>query len=212
MRESRVIRKRGETEVRGEFKKIGADLFASHLVTSHGGNMSVRVGDRVLITRRGSMLGHLEDEDIIETSLFEDDSALALASTEVLVHKAIYLSTNALAVIHAHPPSAIARSLVEDEIIPVDSEGSYFLHKVPVISLEITAGSEEMAKAIPSALKKYKICVLRGHGTFSTGQLLEEAFQWTSALEASCRVLNELGALGIKPKEYRSFSEDYERW
>ena len=163
--------------MRREFKKIGADLFASHLVTSHGGNMSVRVGDRLLITRRGSMLGHLEDEDIIETSLFEDDALL-----------------------------------IEDEIIPVDSEGSYFLHKVPVIALEVTAGSEEMTEAIPSVLKKYKICVLRGHGTFSTGQLLEEAFQWTSALETSCQVLNALKSLGVEPKEYRSFSDDYEKW
>lgn len=198
--------------MRREFKKIGADLFASHLVTSHGGNMSVRVGDRLLITRRGSMLAHLEDEDIIETSLFEDDALLALASTEVMVHKAIYLATNALAVIHAHPPCTIARSLIEDEIIPVDSEGSYFLHKVPVIALEVTAGSEEMTEAIPSVLKKYKICVLRGHGTFSTGQLLEEAFQWTSALETSCQVLNALKSLGVEPKEYRSFSDDYEKW
>ena len=36
-----------------EFQRIGRDLFLSGLVSSHGGNMSVRMGDRVLITHRG---------------------------------------------------------------------------------------------------------------------------------------------------------------
>ncbi|MCL4499825.1 MAG: aldolase [Chloroflexi bacterium] len=195
-----------------DFKIIGADLFISHLITSHGGNMSIRVGDRVLITRRGSMLAHLGEEDVVETGLFEDDSSLALASTEVIVHKAIYLATNALAVIHAHPVEAIVRSLSEDEIIPADSEGSYFLHKVPVVALAVTAGSKEMADIISNVLKKYKICMLRGHGTFAIGQLLEEAFQWTSVLETSCRILNGLKRLGGGAKEYRSFSDEYEKW
>ncbi|MHB0976702.1 MAG: aldolase [Candidatus Aquicultorales bacterium] len=195
-----------------EFQKNGKDLFDSHLITSHGGNMSVRVGDRILITRRGSMLRHLEKGDVIETSLFENDSALALASTEVVVHKAIYHKTNALAVIHAHPVESIVRSMIEDEIIPVDSEGSYFLHKVPVVALEVTAGSKEMAELIPEILKRYKICMLRGHGTFAIGQLLEEAFQWTSIVETSCTVLNKLKTLGEETKEYRSFSDEYKRW
>lgn len=30
---------------------------------------------------------------------------------------------------------------------------------------------------------------VRGHGNFAVGQMLEEAFQWTSSLEASCKTL-----------------------
>ncbi|HEX9976514.1 MAG TPA: hypothetical protein VGA82_04610 [Dehalococcoidales bacterium] len=37
-----------------EFQRIGRDLFLSGLASSHGGNMSVRLGDRLIITRRGS--------------------------------------------------------------------------------------------------------------------------------------------------------------
>ena len=50
-----------------EFQRIGRDLFLSGLVSSHGGNMSVRMGDRVLITHRGSQLGQITAEDIVET-------------------------------------------------------------------------------------------------------------------------------------------------
>lgn len=195
-----------------EFKRIGADIFASHLIDSHAGNMSIRVGDRILVTRRGSMLAHLEEGDIIETALLENDSALALASTETLVHKEIYQATSALAIVHAHPVETVIRSLIDDEIIPVDSEASYFLHKVPVVAPKLTSGSKELAELMPSILKKYKICVVRGHGTFAIGQLLEEAFQWTSALEHSCKILNALRSMGVEPKEYRSFSEEYDKW
>ncbi|MFO8060390.1 MAG: class II aldolase/adducin family protein, partial [Bacillota bacterium] len=68
------------------------------------------------------------------------------------------------------------------EIIPLDSEASYFLHKVPVLTAEKTVGSDEVMEKVPEALKEYKIVMLRGHGSFAIGQMLEEAYQWTSTL------------------------------
>jgi len=35
----------------------------------------------------------------------------------------------------------------------------------------------------------YKAAMVRGHGSFAVGQLLEEAFQWTSSMGASCKTL-----------------------
>ena len=100
-----------------EFQRIGRDLFLSGLVSSHGGNMSMRLGDRLVITRRGLQLGQITAEDIVETGLYEDDSNIMLASSETPVHRAIYLNTAALAVVHAHTKAAIALSLLEDEIV-----------------------------------------------------------------------------------------------
>ncbi|GAB4275862.1 MAG: aldolase [Coriobacteriia bacterium] len=195
-----------------QFAQVGRDLFVSGAVSSHGGNMSVRVGDRILITRRGSMLGRLTERDVIETSLQEDDSEVALASTEIVVHRAIYSKTNALAVVHAHPVHTIARSLVEDEIVPIESEASYLLHKVPVYALPLTAGSTDVAEVVSDGLKEYKCVVLRGHGPFATGTVLEEAFQWVSTLEAACHVLNLRDQLGLPVKEYREHGDEYGRW
>lgn len=195
-----------------DFKMVGADLFNQGVVSSHGGNLSVRLGDRILITRRGSMLGHLKDDDIIETGLERNDSGIVLASTEIVVHRAIYLRTSALAVVHAHPVHAVACSLEADEIVPLDSEGSYMLHKVPVLAAEHTVGSSQVAEIVSEALTRYKIVMLRGHGCFSTGQLLEEAYQWVSTLEASSRIICIARASGIKIKEYRKASDSYAKW
>ena len=101
----------------------------AHRLTKSGNSLGV--GDRVLITRRGSMLGRLTERDIIETSLEHDDSEIALASTEIVVHRAIYAKTNALAIVHGHPVHTIMRSLLEDEIVPIDSEASYLLQGPP---------------------------------------------------------------------------------
>ena len=172
-----------------EFQTVGHDLFVAGLNSSHSGNLSVRLGERVVITRRGSMLGHLKEMDLIETGLEKNDGKIILASTEVRVHRAIYRSTAALAVVHAHPPHAIALSLLEDEIIPVDSEGAYLLHKAPVLTAEHTIGSQELENKLPLLLQEYKVVMVRGHGSFAVGQMLEEAYQWTSSLESACRIL-----------------------
>jgi L-fuculose-phosphate aldolase len=194
-----------------EFQRIGRDLFLSGLVSSHGGNMSVRQGDRLVITRRGLQLGQITTEDIVETGLYEDDSNIMLASSETPVHRAIYLNTAALAVVHAHTKAAIALSLLEDEIVPIDNEGSYLLHKVPVVSSELASGSS-IADLVAASLKQYKIIMVRGHGCFATGQLLEEAYQWVSCLEESSQILYYCRTLGGQIKEYRSGADQYHKW
>ncbi len=195
-----------------QFRDIGRDIYLAGLISSHGGNMSVRVGDRVLITRRGSMLGRLTERDIIETSLEHDDSEVALASTEIVVHRAIYARTNGLAIVHTHSPHTILRSMVDDEIVPIDSEASYLLHKVPVYSLPQTAGSSDVADTVSDALRNYKCVLLRGHGPFAIGTVLEEAFQWISTLEMACKILNLRDQTGVVLKEYREHGEDYGKW
>ena len=53
-----------------QFAWVGRDLYDSGAVSSHGGNLSVRVdADRLLITRTGSSLGHLTEGDIIATTI-----------------------------------------------------------------------------------------------------------------------------------------------
>src|SRR5690242_9663060 len=129
-----------------QFREIGRDMYVSNLISSHGGNISIRIGDRVIIKRRGAQLGRLKMHDLIETQIEKNDSGVALASTELLVHRAIYQITPALAVVHCHPRTAIAFSLSRDEIVPIDNEASYLLKKVPVIWEEFASGSPEMAK------------------------------------------------------------------
>ena len=207
-----------------QFQQFGHDLFIMGLTTSHGGNMSVRMGDRIIITRTGAMLAHLTERDLIETGLEGDDSNIMLASSELIVHREIFKNTSALAIVHVHPPHAVALSLVEeDAIIPIDSEGSYLLRKVPIVQTETTVGSMDVAKLAAEMLSEYKIFMLRGHGCFSIGPMLEEAYQWCSSLEESCkmlyltRMLQLARAMPLEQEskghiEYRKHTDDYQTW
>jgi len=179
------------------FRDIGRDMYVHNLVSSHGGNISVRFGDRIIIKRRGAMLGRLKPHDLIETGFDKNDSGVAVASTELIVHRAIYKATPALAVVHAHPRRSIALSL---------------LKKVPVISVEFASGTRQMADALAEALKSYKIVFLRGHGSFATGQTLDEAFQWTDALEECSEIIFYAQQLNEKMIEYRKMSDAYTKW
>lgn len=171
-----------------EFQYIGRDLFLAGLVSSHGGNMSVRLGDRIFITSHGSQLGRLTKKEIIETGLYQDEAYTGMVSAETSVHRAIYLKTNASAIIHAHTRTAIALSLLGKEIIPVDTEGIYILSRIPVISVKMATGAP-IANHVAEYLKHHNIIVVRGHGCFATGQNLEEAYQLVSCLEESAQIL-----------------------
>lgn len=195
-----------------EFRTIGRDIFLTGLTSSHGGNMSVRAGDKIIIKRRGAQFGRLKRSDFVETSFKGKDSGIVRASTELIVHRAIYEQTSALAIIHSHPRTAIALSLTRDEIIPIDNEGSYWLRKIPVVSVEMASGSKEMATKVSEALRGYKIIMQRGHGCFSIGQTLEEAYHWISALEEVCDIILEHKLLGEPMIEYRKHSDDYSKW
>jgi L-fuculose-phosphate aldolase len=185
-----------------QFQTVGHDLFARGLVSSNSGNMSIRLGERLIITRRGCHLGSLEEHDLIETGISKNDRNTPLASTELAVHRAIYQQTPALAVVHAHPPHAVALSLAETEIVPSDAEGLAMMGHVPVLgwNMEVRAGG--LAVEIAQALKQCRIAMVHGHGSFATGQLLEDAHNSTTTLEESCQVICLLKSLAVgQPKQ-----------
>ncbi|MFH1663020.1 MAG: aldolase [Chloroflexota bacterium] len=170
-----------------QFQSVGCELSNRGLVSSHSGNLSIRLGENVIITRRGSQLGCLEENDLIETGVSKNTRATPLASIELPVHRAIYQHTAAQAIVHAHPPHAIALSLTEDEII-LTNEWLPVIGKVPVLGWNMEKRPGYLADIIAEALNEHHIVMVHGHGSFAIGQLLDEAYSLTSALEAGCQV------------------------
>lgn len=201
-----------DTRIYEQFRDIGRDLYTANMISSHAGNLSVRLGDKLVIKRRGAMLGQLKSHDLVETGIEKNDSGVALASSELLAHRTIYMSTPALAIVHCHPRTAIAFSLSRDEIVPIDNEAAYLLKKIPVVTEEFASGTPEMANKVANALKDYKIIMLRGHGSFATGQTLEEAFLWTSILEEACQIMLYAKLIDEPFIEYRKMSESYTKF
>ncbi len=153
-------------------------LWESALVSSHGGNMSVRLPDGgLLITRTGAMLGRISEGDLVTVAA--DGSSPGEPSMDTALHRGAYEATGARAVIHAHPRHSIALSLVLDAVEPADAEGKLRLGSVPVVD----------AEQVAQALRQAPIVLARGHGSYARGDDLWQALQWTSVLEESAQVL-----------------------
>ncbi len=168
-----------------EMNRFGKKLVEQGLVPSHFGNISVRMGDKIIITRSGSMLDEITEKDVVEVDLHGEGSMDIIASSETISHRMIYQNTSAQAIIHTHAPYAVVQSLLSDSdrFVPIDSEGSYFLHDVPIVTGGI--GSKEMALNLSEALRERKGVIVKGHGTFAIGKILEEAFIVTTMIEHS---------------------------
>jgi len=186
-----------EETIFAAFREIGRDLFLRGLVSSHGGNMSVRTPQGICITRTRCMLGRITRNDVVEADAVGPGPNDSLASSELIVHRAIYRSTGAGAVLHAHPPHATLLSMVRDALVPIDPEGCSLLQKVSIVSVDrtVAAGSPESTGAVSEALRAYGIVMLKKHGSFARGDTLEDAYMLTSCLEASSFYLYRLQGL-----------------
>ena len=158
---------------------VGQDLLLMGLISSHGGNLSVRLDDgSLLITKHGGMLGHIDESNVV--LVHEDGTAEGAASMDTGVHLAVYLETGAGAVLHAHPRHAVALSLQLAEIRPLDLEGKHYLgESIPVVA----------AKDVAATLGEKPVVMTPGHGCYARGDDLWQALQWASVLEESAQVI-----------------------
>ncbi len=172
-----------------EIAKYGRKLVEHGLVESNFGNISIRAGDKMLITRSGAALDEINENSIVEVDIQDTSSLDIIASSETVVHREIYRQTSALAVIHAHCQYAVVESLLAGPvgtILPVDSEGQYFLGDIPVVGGGI--GSSELAGNLSNALSRHRGAVVYSHGTFAIGRTLGDAYIVTTQLEHSCKI------------------------
>ena len=177
------------------FQTVGCDLYSHRMVSMHGGNLSTRSGENLVITRSGSRLGYLTESDLVETGIHKDDTNTRFASSELAVHRAIYQNTLFSAVVHCHPTHAVVLSSLGDRIIPQDEGGKLFIPVVPVIGFGKEPVPGGFAPEIAEALKDHAVVLVHRHGSFARGMTLEEAYVITELLEESCRILYMLKSL-----------------
>ncbi|RUM87397.1 MAG: aldolase [Thermovibrio sp.] len=176
---------------RQELIRIGRIAFEAGLTDTHGGNISMRVDDYILIKKSGKMLGFLKEEDFILTTLEANERLDRFASVELKVHRALYKELPGISsVLHTHAPYTVAASLKFDRIVPLDSEGKLLLGEVPVLKAQKVVSSDEVAERLPELLKSSPVAVVWSHGPFAVGKTPEEALMFISALENSCKILS----------------------
>ncbi len=189
-----------------EFRLVGRSTCEVGLNSSHSGNLSVRRGDKMVITATLSMLGNLRDHDLVEIPLKGEIDPESRASKEAISHRAIYAHTDALAIVHTHPITAITLSLISEAVVPIDIDGAYHFPHVRVVAPDHTKEPEGVAEEVARGLADAHIVLSRGHGAFAACESLDRALHFSCILESSAQIIFKVMTLGQNP---RSFEKDY---
>ncbi|MFF3381094.1 class II aldolase/adducin family protein [Streptomyces sp. NPDC002680] len=173
---------------------------ADGLVVGTSGNVSVRVGDTVLVTPSGVPYKQLLPADIVGVDLTGRQVLGTLTPTsELPMHLAVYRATGARAVVHTHAVHATAVSTLVREL-PLIHYMAADLGGPVRVAPYATYGTEELAENTLQALTDRTACLLQNHGTIAYGETLDQAYDRTAQLEWMCRVWLTASALpGLSP-------------
>lgn len=199
-----------ETELRQRICEIGKLMHTKNFVAAGDGNLSVRLDrERVLITPSGFSKGFLDPDQLLVVNLNGEKISPQFGkwrelvpSTETQMHLECYRQrADVQAVIHAHPPLAIACTLAGISLAKcVLPEVLYDLGIIPTTKYA-TPASGENPIAIRELVKSFDAIVLDRHGTLTVGATLWEAYMRLERVEHSAQVtLAAQQALG-KPVE-----------
>lgn len=157
-----------------------------------GGNTSVRIGERMLITTTGCTLREVSKDNLAEVDLQTGECVNGKRpSKEVQLHRRIYLERPDLqAIFHLHPTVCIAAilTLAEEDLLPCYVPGH--LNKIgrPEQIPYFPAGSEKLADETAKRFVGADCAWMRRHGIITGGKTAREAFLHAEDMIDACRI------------------------
>jgi L-fuculose-phosphate aldolase len=174
-------------------------LRADGLVVGTAGNVSVRVGDRIVVSPSGVDYDRLTPDLVgVHTLAGEPVDAPLLPSSELPLHLAIYRRYGAGAVVHTHAPASTAVSIVATALPAYHYYIALFGGPVRVAPYA-TFGTEALAANVVGALAGRSAALMANHGALTTGADLATAYRMAAYLEYLCDVHLRVLSTGLPP-------------
>jgi len=180
-----------EWQLKEDIVRICRMLHRKNYLAATDGNVSVRLGDRVLVTPSGVHKGLMEAYQILTV----DREGRVLSgegkpTSEIRMHLLAYeLRPDVQAVVHAHLPYATACTLAGINLLePILPEVVITLGGIPTAAYA-TPGSEEVPESIRAFIKEYDAILLSRHGAMTVGQDVTDAYNKMEKLEHTARVV-----------------------
>jgi L-fuculose-phosphate aldolase len=155
----------------------------SGLVVGTAGNVSVRIGEDMLITPRGSDLARIDPDDCVRVRI--ENGAVrsgAEPSSETPFHRVVYGASQAGAIVHTHSHFATVLSTLVDELPAVHYGVMAFGGRVRVAPYA-TFGTDELAESVGEALRGRCAALLANHGAVVTADTVASAVDLAVQLE-----------------------------
>jgi L-fuculose-phosphate aldolase len=182
------------------------DLSQRGYLAAADGNISLKLSDNeILFTPSGRNKARI---DASEMALVRLDGTILEGnpSGERLMHLEVYRRAPlARAVVHAHPPTAIAWSIARPDWteLPADAMSELILAvgSIPFVPYA-RPGTQNMGDVLAPFLPQNRVMILSRHGALSWGESLEEAHNGMDRLEHTAHILKlatELGGITSLP-------------
>ena len=175
-------------------------LMAEKLVVGTAGNVSIRLGDHIVISPSGFDYSIMEAEHVVVTDMagvtIEGDYK---PSSELQLHISVYATSDHKAIAHTHAISSTALSTVVDEVPASHYYSALFGGNVRVAAYA-TYGSVELAHNVKVAMQDRSAALMSNHGAVSAGATLTKAMDQLAYLEYICEVQLKAMATGAPIK------------
>lgn len=188
-----------ESDLREAICEAGRRMYARNLVAATDGNLSARIGEgRYLCTRSGVALGDMQAADLVIAGAngekLEGDGKV---SSEFFTHLAAYEERpDVYAVVHAHPPKAVALTLaglsMEEYVLP---ELVVSLGGVPTTAYA-TPGTKEGGEVVRELIRRCDALLLDRHGALTVGDSVFDAYHKMEKVEHAAESLFAAHLLG----------------
>jgi L-fuculose-phosphate aldolase len=191
-------------QARASLVRYGQRMAADRLAVGSAGNLSIRLGDTVVMTPTGINYDQITERNICvldaEGVLLDGDGA---RSSEWPMHRRIYDLTDAVAVVHTHSPFAVAMSTVCDELPAIHYAILRLGGPTVRVAPYTTFGSDGLAGVAAEALDGRFAALLQNHGAVAYGDSIDEAYDralllewlaevyWRARLAGSPRILSD---------------------
>jgi ribulose-5-phosphate 4-epimerase/fuculose-1-phosphate aldolase len=175
-----------------ELLEIGRILVQKTLAVSSSGNLSMRVGGRILYSPTGISLGELKADALAETDIEGNRIGSVSPTKECMLHLAIYRRyAGARVIIHVHPAHtiAVASSLCTEKKKYLPSITPQYVMRagrVPVLPYA-APGSEKLAGMVERCETRSAIA-LQNHGVIVFAGDFKRAMGILEEIEENCRI------------------------
>jgi len=183
---------------------LGKSLFERGLTFGRTGNISIRDGDRILVTPTGGSLGFLHPDDLSVIDLTGRHVEGPKPSKEAFLHAAVYRSRPAAnAVVHLHSTYSVAISLLADldpaDLLPPLT--AYYVMRVgslPLVPYH-APGDQSLEPLAEKVAARHHAFLLANHGPVVAGADLAAAADAAEELEETARLYLLLQGHRIRP-------------
>ena len=181
---------------------LARHLSAIGLSPGSSGNLSVRVGEDVLVTPTGSSLSRVLPDELALVRADGTVAGDARPSKELPLHLAVLSErSDATAVVHLHSPYAVALACLEEASPTLPALTPYQVMRLDDLPVAPYArpGSTDLADGVRRLAGRHPALLLANHGSLAAASTPEGAVDLAEEIEAAARVALLVRGLPHRP-------------